>query len=142
MELAVGSMDLVKAQRAIIGMLKTKGVPAKLAVQQSEDILQDCVLDCLEKDIPLTYGILRIGVMHNAQDIARSKEKKSIYGADGSQNVDAVSRKDSTFGQAVLNEAISNLGKDAIWSYQDIKAMKLLKQWGYQPQRFAVELNK
>lgn len=111
--LANGSMDLVKAQKAIFGMLKAKNVPAKLAAQQSEDILQDCLVDCLEKDIPLTYGICRIGVKHSMQNVARSKEKKSIFGADQTQAVDSVSRKHSTVGQAILNEAISRLDNDS-----------------------------
>jgi len=107
-----GSMDITKASKAIIGMLIAKGVPAKMAVQQAEDILQNCLVDCLEKDIPLTYGILRIGVKHGTQKIARSKERRSIYSKSGETDIDAVSRKDSTLGQVLLNDAISRLNPE------------------------------
>ena len=107
-----GSMDITKASKAIVGMLIAKGVPAKMAAQQMEDILQNCIVDCLEKDIPLTYGILRIGVKHGAQKIARSKERRSIYSKSGETDIDVVSRKHSTIGQVMLNDAISRLNPD------------------------------
>lgn len=108
-DFANGSMDFAKAQRAIFSMLKAKGVPPKMAMDQAEDIFQNCAVDCLEKNIPLTYGILRIGVKHGAQKVMRSKERQSIYGKDGKQNIDAISRKDSTVGQVMLNDALNRL---------------------------------
>jgi hypothetical protein len=108
-----GSMDISKAQKAIVSMLIAKGVPAKMAVQQAEDILQNCLVDCLEKDIPLTYGILRIGVKHGTQKIARSKERVSYSCPDhNGDSRDYVSRKDCTLGQVLLNDAISRLAPD------------------------------
>jgi hypothetical protein len=108
-----GSMDITKATKAIIGMLIAKGVPAKMAVQQSEDIVQNCLVDCLEKDIPLTYGILRIGVKHGTQKIARSKERVSYSCPDkNGESRDYCSRKHSTLGQVLLNDAISRLAPD------------------------------
>ena len=108
-----GSMDIVKAQKAIIGMLIAKGVPAKMACQQAEDILQNCIVDCLEKDIPLTYGILRIGVKHGTQKIARSKERVSYScPTTNGDSRDYVSRRDSTLGQVLLNDAINRLNPE------------------------------
>lgn len=108
-----GSMDITKACKAIIGMLVVKGVPAQMAVQQAEDILQNCIVDCLEKDIPLTYGTLRIAVKHGAQKISRSKERISYSCPDkNGDSRDYVSRKDSTLGQVLLNDAISRLNPE------------------------------
>lgn len=108
-----GSMDITKAQKAIVSMLIAKGVPAKMAVDQSDDILQNAIVDCLEKDIPLTYGILRISVKHGAQKIARSKERVSYSCPDkNGDSRDYVSRKDCTLGQVLLNDAISRLNPD------------------------------
>ena len=111
--LANGSMDIIKASKAIIGMLISKGVPAKMAAQQMEDILQNAIVDCLVKDIPLTYGILRISVKHGTQKIARSKERVSYSCPDkNGDSRDYVSRKHSTIGQVMLNDAISRLTPD------------------------------
>lgn len=108
-----GSMDISKAQKAIISMLVAKGVPAKMAVDQSDDILQNAIVDCLVKDIPLTYGILRISVKHGTQKISRSKERISYSTPDKNGEArDYVSRKDSTLGQVLLNDAISRLNPD------------------------------
>ena len=108
-----GSMDISKAQKAIISMLIAKGVPAKMAVDQSDDILQNAIVDCLTKDIPLTYGILRISVKHGTQKISRSKERISYSTPDkNGDSRDYVSRKDSTLGQVLLNDAISRLNPE------------------------------
>ena len=108
-----GSMDISKAQKAIVSMLIAKGVPAKMAVDQSDDILQNAILDCLTKDIPLTYGIIRIAVKHGAQKISRSKERISYSTPDkNGDSRDYVSRKDSTLGQVLLNDAISRLNPE------------------------------
>ncbi len=108
-----GSMDISKAQKAIVSMLIAKGVPAKMAVDQSDDILQNAIVDCLVKDIPLTYGILRIAVKHGAQKISRSKERISYSCPDkNGDSRDYVSRKDSTLGQVMLNDAISRLNPE------------------------------
>jgi hypothetical protein len=108
-----GSMDITKAQKAIIGMLIGKGVPAKMAVDQSDDILQNAIVDCLVKDIPLTYGIIRISVKHGTQKISRSKERVSYSCPDkNGETRDYVSPKDSTLGQVLLNDAMSRLNPE------------------------------